>query len=66
MLQEEVRYHPRGFGLKREIEGSLRLDYHSRLVQETRAAGNVLTRDGLRLRAVVDALAHWARSCSVA
>ena len=26
----------------------------------------VLTRDGLRLRAVVDALAHWARSYSVA
>jgi 4-hydroxy-3-methylbut-2-enyl diphosphate reductase len=50
VLQEEVRYHPRGFGLKREIEGSLRLDYHSRLVQETRAAGNTLTRDGLTVR----------------
>jgi 4-hydroxy-3-methylbut-2-enyl diphosphate reductase len=50
MLQEEARYHPRGFGLKREIEGSLRLDYHSRLVQETRAAGNVLVRDGLTVK----------------
>jgi 4-hydroxy-3-methylbut-2-enyl diphosphate reductase len=50
MLQEEVRYHPRGFGLKREIEASLRLDYHSRLVQEVRAAGSRLCRGGLTVR----------------
>jgi 4-hydroxy-3-methylbut-2-enyl diphosphate reductase len=50
MTQAEARYHPRGFGLKPAIEGSLRLDYHSRLVEEVRAAGNQLSRGDLTIR----------------
>ena len=50
MAQAEARYHPRGFGLRPAIEGSLRLDYHSRLVEEVRAAGNRLSRGDLTIR----------------
>ena len=50
MPLEQTRYHQRGFGLKKEIEGPLKLDYHSRVVEETRAAGNRFVRGGLTLR----------------
>jgi 4-hydroxy-3-methylbut-2-enyl diphosphate reductase len=50
MPEQESRYHQRGFGLKKEIEGSLRLDYHSRVVEATRAAGHRFIRGGMTVR----------------
>ncbi len=38
----EQTYFRKGFGLKREIEGSLATDYHSRLVDHVRQLGNEL------------------------
>jgi 4-hydroxy-3-methylbut-2-enyl diphosphate reductase len=43
-------YFRRGFGLKREIEGSLAADYHSRLVDRIRADGHTLRAGGLTFR----------------
>jgi len=43
-------YFRKGFGLKREIEGELAADYHSRLVDRIRAAGLVLEAGGLTFR----------------
>ncbi len=46
----EQTYFRKGFGLKREIEGSLAEDYHSRLVDQVRRAGNVLRAGDLTFR----------------
>ncbi|MGD2134813.1 MAG: 4-hydroxy-3-methylbut-2-enyl diphosphate reductase [Gemmatimonadales bacterium] len=43
-------YFRKGFGLKREIEGSLSADYHSRLVDGVRAEGGTLEIGGLTFR----------------
>jgi 4-hydroxy-3-methylbut-2-enyl diphosphate reductase len=43
-------YFRKGFGLRREIEGELAADYHSRLVYRIRAAGHVLESGGLTFR----------------
>jgi 4-hydroxy-3-methylbut-2-en-1-yl diphosphate reductase len=43
-------YFRRGFGLRREIEGELAADYHSRLVDRIRAAGHVLEAGRLTFR----------------
>jgi len=43
-------YFRKGFGLKREIEGDLAADYHSRLVDRIRAAGHELQVGGLTFR----------------
>jgi len=43
-------YFRKGFGLRREIEGELAADYHSRLVDRIRAAGHELQVEGLTFR----------------
>jgi len=43
-------YFRKGFGLRREIEGELAADYHSRLVDRIRTAGHVLESGGLTFR----------------
>lgn len=40
--QQDLTYFRKGFGLKREIAGSLAQDYHSRLVDRVREAGGTL------------------------
>jgi len=46
----EQTYFRRGFGLKREIEGTLASDYHSQLVDRVRGAGNTLDVGDLTFR----------------
>ncbi len=46
----EQTYFRRGFGLKREIEGTLANDYHSQLVDRVRGAGNTLEVGDLTFR----------------
>jgi 4-hydroxy-3-methylbut-2-enyl diphosphate reductase len=46
----EQTYFRKGFGLKREIEGTLAGDYHSQLVDRVRAENNTLTVDDLTFR----------------
>ncbi len=46
----EQTYFRKGFGLKREIEGTLADDYHSQLVDRIRAADNTLEVGDLTLR----------------
>ena len=46
----EKTYFRKGFGLKREIEGTLAGDYHSQLVDRVRAADNTLAVDDLTFR----------------
>ena len=46
----EQTYFRRGFGLKREIEGTLADDYHSQLVDRVRAADNTLEVGDLTFR----------------
>ena len=46
----EQTYFRRGFGLKREIEGTLASDYHSQLVDRVRGAGNTLEVGDLTFR----------------
>ena len=46
----ENEYYQRGFGLKTAIEGTLRRDYHSALVDRIRDAGGVLTCGDLTIR----------------
>jgi 4-hydroxy-3-methylbut-2-enyl diphosphate reductase len=43
-------YFRKGFGLKREIEGELAADYHSRLIDTVRANGHVLEVGDLTIR----------------
>ena len=43
-------YFRKGFGLKREIEGELAADYHSRLVDRIRAGGHVLVAGDITFR----------------
>ncbi len=44
----DSNYYRRGFGLKKEIAGTLAADYHSGIVDLVRASGNALAVDGLR------------------
>jgi len=46
----DQEYYQRGFGLKSAIEGTLRRDYHSALVDRVREGGGVLTAGGLTIR----------------
>ncbi len=46
----EQTYFRKGFGLKREIEGTLASDYHSQLVDRVRGAGNTLEVGDLTFR----------------
>jgi 4-hydroxy-3-methylbut-2-enyl diphosphate reductase len=46
----EQTYFRKGFGLKREIEGDLAKDYHSRLVDRIREGGHSLEVDELTFR----------------
>src|SRR3990172_7629978 len=46
----EAQYYPRGFGLKSEIEGHLRKDYHSRIVDRLRENGFALRAGDLTIR----------------
>lgn len=46
----EQTYFRRGFGLKKEIEPLLEVEYHSELVEEIRARGYVAEYDGLVIR----------------
>ena len=46
----EQTYFRKGFGLKREIEGTLASDYHSQLVDRVRGAGNTLDVGDLTFR----------------
>ncbi|HKY32571.1 MAG TPA: 4-hydroxy-3-methylbut-2-enyl diphosphate reductase [Candidatus Polarisedimenticolia bacterium] len=46
----ESPYYQRGFGLKPAIEGTLRRDYHSALVDRLRAEGSRLERAGMTIR----------------
>ncbi|HEV8336217.1 MAG TPA: 4-hydroxy-3-methylbut-2-enyl diphosphate reductase [Candidatus Polarisedimenticolia bacterium] len=46
----EVQYFPRGFGLKSEIEGKLREDYRSRIVDALKRNGFTLTAGDLTFR----------------
>ncbi len=46
----EQTYFRKGFGLKREIEGTLAHDYHSQLVDRVRGAGNTLEVGDLTFR----------------
>ncbi len=45
-----AEYYQRGFGLKTAIQGTLRLDYHSDLVHQVRAAGGRLAAGDLTIR----------------
>ncbi len=47
MATGQANYYQRGFGLRKEIQGALKLDYHSRVVEEIRTSGGRLERDGL-------------------
>ena len=44
------QYYQRGFGLKTAIEGTLRRDYHSALVDKVRDGGGTLTAGNLTIR----------------
>jgi 4-hydroxy-3-methylbut-2-enyl diphosphate reductase len=46
----DTSYHQRGFGLKQAIEGTLRRDYHSALVERLRTSGSRLQAGGLVIR----------------
>ena len=46
----ENEYYQRGFGLKSAIEGTLRRDYHSALVDRVRDGGGTLTEGNLTIR----------------
>jgi 4-hydroxy-3-methylbut-2-enyl diphosphate reductase len=46
----EQTYFRKGFGLKREIEGTLSEDYHSQLVDRIRAEGHVLEAGGITFK----------------
>ena len=46
----ESHYFQRGFGLKGSIQGTLRSDYHSALVERIREAGHSLVIDDLTIR----------------
>jgi len=46
----EQQYYQRGFGLKGAIEGTLRRDYHSGLVQQVKDAGGSLVAGDLTIR----------------
>jgi len=46
----EDNYYQRGFGLKPAIEGTLRRDYHSALVDRVRAGGSALMAGDLTIR----------------
>ncbi len=50
----EATYFRKGFGLKREIEGALAADYHSRLVDGVRAGGYRLSVGDLTFRLAKD------------
>ncbi|MGH9551892.1 MAG: hypothetical protein ACRD3W_21080, partial [Terriglobales bacterium] len=43
-------YHRKGFGLKEEVQGDLRIAYESDLIAELRKNGNMLTRNGLTIK----------------
>ena len=43
MAETDTKYYRKGFGLKEDVVGTLDKDYHSRIVDELKAAGNTMT-----------------------